>query len=105
MNHQTKPIRDGALTAPDQTEKARELIDGALALWNGESIGTALARVIAASVHAGPDTALGRFAGGGELDVDQALRELHSIPKGEIHFLWRGVLVGYLSEQRGSTDD
>ncbi|CAN5441957.1 hypothetical protein BH10ACT7_BH10ACT7_11010 [soil metagenome] len=105
MNYQTKPIRDTALRVPDQTEKARELIDDALALWNGESIGTALARVIAASVHAGPDTALGRFAGGGELDVDQALTELHSIPKGEIHFLWRGVLAGYLHEQRGGTDD
>ena len=105
MNHQTKPIRDRALTAPDQTETARELIDKALASWGGEAIGTALARVIAASVHAGTDTALRRFAGNGKLDADRALIELSAIPKGEIHFLWRGTLAGYLHTQRGCSDD
>jgi hypothetical protein len=105
MTNQTKPIRDSALRAPDQTEKARELIDEALASRDGESIGTALARVIAASVHTGPETALGRFAGSGELDADQALIELSAIPKSEMHVLWRGTLAGYLHAQRGSTDD
>lgn len=105
MNQQPKPTRDGALRAPDQTEKARELIDEALASGNGEPIITALARVIAASAHTGPDTALGRFASTGELDADQALVEVRAIPKGEIHFLWRGTLAGYLLAQGASDDD
>lgn len=105
MNHQTKPIRGNALSAPDQTAKAQELIDDALTSWNGEPIATAMARVIAASIHAGPESALGRFAGNGELDLDQALIELRAIPKGEIRFLWRGVLAGYLHTQGGSADE
>lgn len=105
MNNQTKPVRDGALSAPDQTETARELIDEALASWNGQSIATALARVIAASFHAGPDTALGRFAGSGELDVDQALIELRGTSTSRINWLWRGALAGYLDGQRGTTND
>ena len=105
MNYQTKPIRDAARRAPDQTEKAREVIDQALASWDRESIGTAMARVIAASVHAGSDTALGRFAGSGELDATQAIIELRTTPRGEIHFLWRGVLAGYLDGQRGTAND
>lgn len=105
MNNQTKPIRDRALTAPDQSDKARQVIDQALASWSGESIGTALARVIAASVHAGSDTALGRFAGSGELAAGQALIELRAIPEGKLHFLWRGALAGYLHTQRGGSDD
>lgn len=105
MNHQTKPISDEERSAPDQTETARELIDEALASWSGEPIGTALARVIAASVHSGSDTALGCFAGNGELDADQALNELRTTPRGEIHLLWRGVLAGYLDGQRGTAND
>lgn len=105
MNHQTKPIRDGALSAPDQTETARELIDEALASWNGKPVATALARVIAASVHAGSDTALARFAGSGELDVDQAIIELRGTSTSRMHWLWRGALAGYLDGQRGTTND
>jgi len=104
MKYQTKPIRDKAISAPDQTEPAREIIDKALDLWNGEPIGTALARVIAASVHAGSDTALGRFAESGELDADQALIELRATPTNEMHWLWRGTLAGYLDAQRGTAN-
>ena len=105
MNNQTKPIRDGALSAPDQTETARELIDEALASWNGKPVATALARVIAAASHAGADTALGRFAGCGELDASQALIELRATPRDEMHWLWRGTLAGYLDQQQGSAND
>ena len=105
MNHQTKPIRGSTLSAPDQTVRAQELIDGALASWDGESIATAMARVIAASVHAGPGTALGHFAGSGELDADRALLELQATPTVAMHWLWRGALAGYLREQRGSGDE
>lgn len=105
MNNQTKPIRDRALSAPDQTETARKHIDDALASWDGEPIAIALARVIAASVHAGTDTALGRFAGCGELDADQALIELRATPRDEMHWLWRGTLAGYLEGQRGAAND
>lgn len=104
MNQQTKPIRGSALRAPDQTEIARELIDETLASWNGEPIATALARVIAASVHAGSDTVLGRFAGSGELDADQALIELRAAPTDGTHWLWQGALAVYLDAQRGTAN-
>lgn len=105
MNHQTKPITGSALSAPDQTEKARKLIDDALASWNGEPIASAMARVIAASIHTGSETALSRFAGSGELDANQALTELKAVPKSAMHWLWRGALSGYLDEQRGNSDE
>ena len=66
------------LTTPDQTDWARKLIE----LWmsvDPEAQDTALARLIAATLHGGPDSALERFAGTGTLDREDALAELNDV--------------------------
>lgn len=65
-------------TAPDNTGKARELIELGLALDHRARSET-LARLIAASLHDGIDTALCWFAGTGELRAQAALNELNSL--------------------------
>lgn len=64
------------ITTPDQTERADQLI----ALWltlDQEAQYEAIARIIAASVHPGPGSALERFAGTGVLDAQVALDEIN----------------------------
>ena len=62
---------------PDQSAKARQLIELGLAM-DPEARSETLARLIAGSVHSGTDTALHRFAGVGELCHEAALAELNS---------------------------
>ena len=65
-------------TAPDQTNRAHELIT----LWmdlDPETQDITLARLIAATVHAGPGSALEQFAGTGTLDPETALAELNDV--------------------------
>lgn len=62
--------------APDQTERASQLIE----LWpilDLEAQHETLARIIAASVHPGPGSALERFAGTGLLDAQAVLEEIN----------------------------
>lgn len=63
-------------TAPDQTDRAQELIELWLTL-NIEAQDEALARLIAAAVHAGSGSALERFAATGHLDPEAALDEIN----------------------------
>ncbi len=66
------------LTTPDQTDRAQELID----LWisiDPEVQDEALARLVAATLHAGRGSALERFAGTGSLDAETALAELNDV--------------------------
>ena len=66
------------LTTPDQTDRAQELIE----LWmsvDPEAQDTALARLIAATLHGGPGSAMERFAGTGKLDPEGALTELNRV--------------------------
>ncbi|MBP5802744.1 hypothetical protein J2D78_11680 [Microbacterium maritypicum] len=65
-------------TASDHSSKARQLIELGLAL-DPEARSATLARLIAASVHSGPDTALERFAATGTLDAETALTELNDV--------------------------
>lgn len=64
--------------SPDETEKARELIELGLAL-DPEARTDTLARLIAASVHGGPNTALGIFVSTGQLNASAALDELNAV--------------------------
>lgn len=64
------------ITTPDQTERARELVEVWLTL-DHEAQDIALARIIAASIHAGPGTALERFAATGTLNAEAALEEIN----------------------------
>jgi hypothetical protein len=66
------------LNAQDQTDRAQELIE----LWmtvDPEAQDVALARLIAANLHAGPGSALESFAGIGMLDAERALAELNDV--------------------------
>lgn len=64
--------------APDETDKARQLIELGLAL-DPEARSETLARLIAASLHDGQDTGLARFAASGVLDRQRALEELNAL--------------------------
>lgn len=86
------------LTTPDQTDRAQELIE----LWmsvDPEAQAKALARLIAATLHAGPGSALERFAGTGKLDPEGALTELNKVRvplerEGWVDLLGRFILSG-----------
>lgn len=83
--------------APDNTDRARQLIELGLAL-DPEARSETLARLIAASLHNGEGTALERFAATGHLDRQQALTELNDLRlpferEGWIDALGRHVLL------------
>lgn len=66
------------LTTPDQADRARKLVE----LWmsvDPEAQDESLARLVAATLHAGPGSALERFAGTGKLDAEAALAELNDV--------------------------
>ena len=64
--------------APDETDRARELIELGLTL-DPEARSQTLARLIAATIHSGDDSALARFAATGTLDRQNALAELNLV--------------------------
>ncbi len=66
------------ITTPDQTERARGLIELWLTL-DHEAQDEMLARLIAASVHSGTGSALERFAGTGQLEGQAALDEINQV--------------------------
>jgi hypothetical protein len=66
------------ITTPDQREKATQVITLMLSL-DPEAQSHTLARIIAATVHDGPGTALGRFASTGHLDPETTLEELNDV--------------------------
>jgi len=63
--------------APDQSERASQIVDLWLTL-DVEAQHETLARLIAATVHPGPGSALERFAGTGHLDHQSALEEVNA---------------------------
>lgn len=66
------------IATPDQTDEARQIITLMIAL-DPEAQGRTLARLVAATLHGGPDTALERFASTGDLDSEAALAELNDL--------------------------
>lgn len=64
--------------SPDETDKARQLIELGLAM-DAEARSETLARLIAASLHEGPGSALGEFASTGVLDRQRMLQELNGL--------------------------
>ncbi len=86
------------ITAPDETDRARELIEIGLAM-DAESRSETLARLIAASLHGGPSTALEAFAATGRLDKQQMLQEVNDLrvpleQEGWVDALGRYILQG-----------
>ncbi len=84
-----------ASAAPDQTDRARELIELGLAI-DPEARSETLARRIAASVHDGVDTALGRFAATGTLAAEVALKELNGLRVPFEQEVWVDALGRYI---------
>ncbi|QOD94066.1 hypothetical protein [Chryseoglobus sp. 28M-23] len=66
------------IITPDQTDKARQIITLMIAL-DPEAQGHTLARLVAATLHGGPGTALERFASSGTLESEAALAELNEL--------------------------
>lgn len=65
-------------TIPDQTDKATQIITLMLTL-DPEAQSKTLSRIIAATIHDGPGSALERFASTGHLDPEAALQELNDV--------------------------
>lgn len=85
----------------DNNEHATVLIDEAVsrAQRNGTTITTAAARLIAASMHRGPATALCRFAATGRLSQLQATMELWDHPMGGVPDHWWQAFDLYLQQE------
>jgi hypothetical protein len=64
--------------APDQSEKALQIITLMLSL-DPEAQSETLARIIAATIHDGPGSALERFAATGHFDPETMLEELNDV--------------------------
>lgn len=64
--------------APDQSDHARHLIELGLAM-DPEARSETLARLIAASLHNGPGSAVEAFASTGYLNQQQMLQELNDL--------------------------
>lgn len=85
--------------APDESEKARDLIAAAISRGD-DHIDHATARLVAATLHPGAGTALERFAATGHFDVVTLERELRINRYPFPQELWRGVLLSYVGWQR-----
>lgn len=87
-------------TELDQTERASQLIELWLTL-DVEAQHETLARLIAAAVHAGPGSALERFAGAGVLDSEAALREVNDARVPIEQETWLDTLGRYILYRGG----
>jgi hypothetical protein len=104
MNNQpgtTTPARK----APDQSIRARQHINAALAESGGELIDSATARIIAATVHRGYGTALCTFAATGVLKGNGALAELRAVSPKELPQTWREAFTEFVTATGGDRHD
>ncbi|MCU1580044.1 MAG: hypothetical protein JWP19_2248 [Rhodoglobus sp.] len=79
----------------NEAEATRRIGKALTILANGRVIDTATARLIAACLHAGPSSALFRFASSGELDRTAAITELQ---QQQVRPIWREALRRYLAQ-------
>ena len=96
MNHQPR-ITTATRKAPDQSIRARQRINAALAESSVELIDPATARIIAATVHGGYGTALCTFAATGVLRENAALTELRAVPSTELPQTWREAFTAFVN--------
>ena len=104
MKHQTgttTPTRK----APDQSIRAGQHINAALAEAGIELIDPATVRIIAATVHGGYGTALCAFAATGVLDEESALTELRAVPSTELPQTWSEAFTDFVIADRGNRHD
>lgn len=84
----------------DSTEKASFIINAWLAL-DPHTQDAFLAQLIAATVHEGPDTALGQFASTGRLSPEAALAELNDVHVPIEREPWLDALGRYILASAG----
>jgi len=94
-----------ARTAPDQSIRARQHINAALAGSGTELIDPATARIIAATVHGGYGTALCTFAATGVLRASTVLAELQAVPSTELRQTWREAFTDFVIAAGGDRHD
>ena len=104
MNNQPVTTK-AARTAPDQSIRARQHINAALAESDVELIDPATARIIAATVHGGYGTALCTFAATGVLHGNLALAELRAVPSTELPQTWRDAFTEFVTAAGGDHHD
>ena len=104
MNNQPGTTRT-ARSAPDQSIRAGQHINAALAESGTELIDSATARIISATVHAGYGTALCTFAATGVLDEESALTELRAVPSTELPQTWSEAFTDFVIADRGNRHD
>lgn len=104
MNYQPR-ITTAARTAPDQSIRARHHINVALAGAGIELIDAATARIIAASVHGGYQTALCTFAATGVLSGNAVLAELRAAPSTQLPEMWREAFTEFVTAVRSDSHD
>lgn len=90
---------DARQKAPDQTERAKARITQGLYTAD-VVVDHATARVIAASLHGGPGTALEQFAATGRFDVAILTREVAALNVARRQEVWREALLRYLDVAR-----
>ncbi|WP_405217753.1 hypothetical protein [Agrococcus sp. Ld7] len=88
------------ITAPDQSDRASQIIELLLAL-DPEAQQTTMARLIAATVHGGSGTALERFASTGRLDQSAALDEIDDLRVPFEQEAWVDALSRYIIFAKG----
>lgn len=96
MNTDTRTQHGAAYNEP----AAKRLIDHVVAATpRGASIPERTARLIAATIHGGPGTALASFAATGVLDQPAATDELNLLDMGDLPTRWWFALDTYLRSE------
>ena len=104
MNYQPGTTT-AARTAPDQSSRARQHINAALAEAGIELIDAATARIIAATVHDGYRTALCTFAATEIIHEDATLAELRAVPSTQLSETWRKAFTEFVTAARSDSHD
>ncbi|MEI2713619.1 MAG: hypothetical protein V9G04_10090 [Nocardioides sp.] len=66
---------------------------------SGGVVSTNTARLLAAAIHEGPSTALGRFAASGDLNLPAATTELWDLPIDDVPADWWSALNHYFEAE------
>lgn len=93
----TQTISRPTTMAARNERLARRLINTAITAE--QPLTTAAARLIAATIHTGPYTALERFARCGALEGDRALDELHHLTDDGLRRHWRQALATFITAE------
>jgi hypothetical protein len=101
MNQPTKLPCLSRISAPNQTNRARQLINAALVETGIETLNESTARLIAACIHDGEGSSLYAFAATGVLEPVAMMVELRATKTTNSSGLWRGALMRFVELSGG----